>query len=70
MTFRRYSWNYGFGERRGCPSLTGSDFGYTVLRVPLWFAAEVFAVLPAAHGVRAALAYRRRRKERVGLCPS
>jgi hypothetical protein len=70
MTFRRYSWTYGFGERSGGPAFSGADFGYGVVRVPLWFPAAVFAILPAAQSVRAALAYRRRRRHRLGLCPS
>jgi hypothetical protein len=71
VTFHKYSWNYGFGERRGGVAFGGGDFGYTVLRVPLWFAAAVFAVLPAVHGARAGLAYRRQRKGLLrGLCPS
>ena len=71
VTFRAYSWTYGFGERRGGSALTrGGGFGYTVVRVPLWFAAPVFGVLPAVHGARAALAYKRRRRGRLGLCPT
>jgi hypothetical protein len=65
-TFRRYSWTYGFGRRRGGSALTGGGgFGYTVVRVPVWFAAAVLALPPLT---RLPLATRRRRRTREGHC--
>ena len=72
VTFRRYSWNYGFGERRGGRALTGNgDFGYSVLRIPFWALTVLFAVPPAVV-VRRATSRRIRAARRVacGLCPA
>jgi hypothetical protein len=74
VTFRRYSWTYGFGIRRGGSALTGGrGFGYTVVRVPVWCAVVGFALLPAARAVPYAAAFGRRRSRRrskPGHCPT